>query len=85
MTKHKNEKIDMEKNPEDILSINTALWNKLYKAEILKGMDNLPNPPRVLDDMMFLCLVYLRTKTITFIEDSLYYYMVRSDYIMGTI
>lgn len=85
MTKHKNEKIDMEKNPEDILSINTALWNKLYKAEILKGMDNLPNPPRVLDDMMFLCLVYLRTKTITFIEDSLYYYMVRSDSIMGTI
>ena len=35
------------------------LFQFKYKAEILKGMDNLPNPPRVLDDMMFLCLVYL--------------------------
>ena len=85
MTKHAGKKIDMEKNPEDILSINTALWNKLYKAEVLKEMDNLPNPPRILDDMMFLCLVYLRAKTITFISDSLYFYMVRQDSIMGTI
>lgn len=85
MTKHAGQKIDMDKNPEDILSINTALWNKLYKAELLKEMDNLPNPPRILDDMMFLCLVYLRCKTITFIPDSLYYYMVRQDSIMGTI
>ncbi len=85
MTKHEGEKIDMDVNPEGVLSINTSLWNKLYKAEILKGMDNLPNPPRILDDMMFLCLVYLRTKTITFIKDSLYYYMVRQDSIMGTI
>ena len=85
MTKHAGKKIDMRKNPEDILSINTSLWNKLYKAEILKGMDNLPNPPRILDDMMFLCMVYLRTQTITFIADSLYYYMVRQDSIMGTI
>ena len=48
-------------------------------------MKELKNVPRVLDDMMFLCLVYLRTKTITFIADSLYYYMVRQDSIMGTI
>lgn len=85
MTKHGNKKIDMEKNPEDILSINTALWNKLYKKELLKNMDNLSNPPRILDDMMFLCLVYLQAKTISFISDSLYYYMVRQDSIMGTI
>lgn len=85
MTKHVGEKIDMDVNPEGILSINTSLWNKLYKAEVLKEMANLPNPPRILDDMMFLCLVYLRTKTITFIADSLYYYMVRQDSIMGTI
>ena len=85
MTKFAGKKIDMSKNPEDILSINTSLWNKLYKANILKGMENLPNPPRILDDMMFLCLVYLRTQTITFIPDSLYYYMVRQDSIMSTI
>ena len=62
-----------------------VLWNKLYKAELLKNMKNLENPPRILDDMMFLLLVYLNTKTITFINDPLYYYMVRQDSIMGQI
>ena len=85
MTQFEGKLIDMDKNPEDILSINTALWNKLYKAELLKNMKNLPNPPRIFDDMMFLLLVYLNTKKISFIKDSLYYYMVRQDSIMSTI
>ena len=77
--------IDMSKNPEEILSINTALWNKLYKAELLKNMKNLEKPPRILDDMMFLLLVYLNANTIEFINDPLYYYMVRPDSIMAQI
>ena len=85
MTQFAGKVINMEKNPEDILSINTALWNKLYKAEVLKNMRNLPNPPRIFDDMMFLLMAYLNTKKITFIKDSLYYYMVRQDSIMATI
>lgn len=85
MTGFEGKIIDMDKNPEDILSINTALWNKLYKAEVLKNMKNLENPPRILDDMMFLLLAYLNTKTISFINDPLYYYMVRQDSIMGQI
>ena len=85
MTQFSGKVIDMKKNPEDILSINTALWNKLYKAEVLKNMHNLPNPPRIFDDMMFLLMAYLNTNKISFISDSLYYYMVRSDSIMATI
>lgn len=85
MTKYSGKIIDMDKNPEDVMSINGALWNKLYKAEILKEMDNLKNPPRILDDMMFFLLVLLRTKKISFISDSLYYYMVRQDSIVATI
>lgn len=85
MTQYEGKVIDMDQNPEDILSINGALWNKLYKAEILKSMDNLKNPPKILDDMMFLLLVWLRTKRIVFIKDSLYYYMVRQDSIVATI
>ncbi len=85
MTGYEGKLINLDENPEDILSINTALWNKLYKAEILKNMKNLENPPRILDDMMFLLLVYLNTKTISFINDPLYYYMVRQDSIMGQI
>ena len=85
MTGYEGKVINMDKNPEDTLSINGALWNKLYKAEILKNMNNLKNPPRILDDMMFFLLVLLNTNKITFINDSLYYYMVRSDSIMATI
>lgn len=85
MTQFAGKIIDMDKNPEDIISINTALWNKLYKADVLKNMKNLENPPRVFDDMMFLLLAYLNTKKISFIKDSLYYYMVRQDSIMATI
>ena len=85
MTGYEGKLINMDENPEEILSINTALWNKLYKAEILKNMKNLDKPPRILDDMMFLLLVYLNTKTIAFINDPLYYYMVRQDSIMGQI
>lgn len=85
MTGYEGKVINMDKNPEDTLSINGALWNKLYKAEILKNMNNLKNPPRILDDMMFFLLVLLNTNKITFINDSLYYYMVRSDSIVATI
>lgn len=85
MTGYEGKVINMDKNPEDTLSINGALWNKLYKAEILKNMNNLKNPPRILDDMMFFLLVLLNTNKVTFINDSLYYYMVRSDSIVATI
>lgn len=85
MTGFEGRKIDMDKNPEDILTINTALWNKIYKADALKKMKNLSNPPKILDDMMFLLLVYLNVKTISFINDPLYYYMIRSDSIMSQI
>ena len=48
-------------------------------------MKNLEKPPRILDDMMFLLLVYLNANTIEFINDPLYYYMVRPDSIMAQI
>ncbi|HOZ54943.1 MAG TPA: glycosyltransferase [Clostridia bacterium] len=85
MKKYNGKIIDMDINPEDTLAINGALWNKLYKAEILKNLDNLKNPPKILDDMMFFLLVLLKTKKISFINDPLYYYMVRSDSIVSTI
>lgn len=85
MTSHAGEIIELDKNPENVLSINTALWNKLYKAELLKNIENLENPPKILEDMMFLLLAYLNTNKITFIKDPLYYYMVRTDSVMNQI
>lgn len=85
MRKNEKNNIDLDKNPEGLLSINGALWNKLYKAELLKNMNNLENPPKILDDMMFFLLICLNAKKISFIPDCLYYYMVRSDSIITNI
>ena len=85
MRKNSKSNIDFDKNPENLLSINGALWNKLYKAELLKNMSNLENPPKILDDMMFFLLICLNAKKIAFIPDCLYYYMIRSDSIMTNI
>ena len=85
MTSFWGKKIDMNINPEDTLSINAALWNKLFKSEVLKNIEILENPPRILDDMMFLLLAYLNVNKISFIKDPIYYYMVRSDSIISQI
>lgn len=85
MIQYEGKDIDMSVNPENTISINGALWNKLYKAQILKNIKNIQNPPKVLEDMMFTMLALLKTKKITFIGESLYYYMVRPDSAMSSI
>ena len=77
--------IDMKKSTEEVISINTALWNKIYKTSILKEIKEIENPPRILEDMMFLALVYLKINKISFVEDYLYYYMVREGSAMNTL
>lgn len=77
--------INLSENPEDVLMINGAPWNKIYKAHLLKNMEDLEHPPKILDDMMFLLLIYINAKKIVFIPDSLVYYMVRTDSIINTI
>lgn len=85
MCKSETKVINMNKNPEDILQINGAPWNKIYKSYLLKEMVELEHPPKILDDMMFLLLIYINAKKIVFIPDSLVYYMIRTDSIINTI
>ncbi len=85
MCKFKFKNFNIQKNPGLLLEINTAPWNKIYKADLLKNMEDLKNIPKVLDDMMFLQLIYINAKKITFIDDSLVYYMVRNDSIINTV
>lgn len=85
MCKFKHKSFNIQRNPGLLLEINTSPWNKIYKAELLKNMDELKNIPKVLDDMMFLQLIYLNAKKIVFINDSLYFYIVRKDSIINTV
>lgn len=85
MTNTKNKVIYIEKEPEEFISVNTALWNKLYKKSIFEEMYILKEPPKVLEDMMFLMIILPKAKKITFIQDPLYYYMVRQNSAMTSI
>ncbi len=85
MCKPKHNNIIIKNNPGLLLELNGAPWNKIYKAELLKNMAELKNIPPVLDDMMFLQLIYVNAHKITFISDSLNRYMVRKDSIINTI
>lgn len=85
MTKFPVKTFDIQNDPGLLLEVNGAPWNKIYKAELLKNMRDLVTVPRVLDDMMFLQLIYINARRITFIDDSLVYYMVRKDSIINTI
>ena len=85
MCKPESKEIIVSKNPGDMLELNGAPWNKIYRAELLKKMHDMVNVPRVLDDMMFLQLIYINADKIVFIQDSLVFYMVRKDSIINTV
>ena len=85
MCKPKHKNIIIKNNPGLLLELNGAPWNKIYKAELLKNMAELQHIPPVLDDMMFLQLIYINANKITFIPDSLNRYMVRKDSIINTV
>ena len=85
MCKHKKITIDIEKNPECLIQINTSLWNKLFRSEIIKNLPELKNIPKVLDDMSFLSLSYLNVKKITFINKPLYKYFVHKSSLITNI
>ena len=76
--------VDLEKRPDELLCINTALWNKLYKADILKKMLNISKPPRVLEDMMFLMLICLKASKVSYVPEVLKHYMVRENSAINT-
>lgn len=81
----KKRDIIIGQNTDDLLAINGAPWNKIFKADVLKKMVDLKNPPRILDDIMFQLLAFLNTDRISFIDDNLICYMVRGTSIINTI
>jgi glycosyltransferase involved in cell wall biosynthesis len=86
MNHYGKKEIEFDSNPEGILSVNTALWNKIYKAELLQeiqGFDYIQ--PKIMDDFSLLMLVYRNVKSISFVDDILYFYIVRQSGIIMSI
>ena len=68
-----------------LVELNTAPWNKCFRASVLKSMRNLTNPPTVLDDMAFHLLAYMDMHgRVVFTPKPLVHYMVREGSIINT-
>lgn len=71
--------------PARLLELNGAPWNKIFRAQLMKELPDLPHPPRIFDDMMMHLLVFPRVERIAFTPHALVYYIIRGNSIMTTI
>lgn len=85
MTKFPYEYFNICEEPGLMLEVNAALWNKIFRAELLKNMEEFINIPKVLDDMVFASLIYMNAKDIVFVKESCISYMVRKDSVTGSL
>lgn len=76
----------IDDDPGRLLELNGAPWNKCFRANVLKGMRNLQEPPTVLDDLAFHLLAYCDMHgKVEFVPKSLVRYMVRAGSIINTV
>ena len=76
---------EIKKKPGYLLMLNGAPWNKIYKRELFDNFYKMKKIPKVLDDLMFQELLYVHANNVSFVNESLIYYMVRKDSIINTI
>lgn len=76
----------ISEEPGRLIELNGAPWNKVFRSSILKSMNDLEEPPTVLDDLAFHLLVYLEARgKVVFSDVPLINYMVRADSIINTV
>lgn len=74
-----------QEEPVRLLEINGAVWNKLFKAELLKASPQLATTPQIFEDMMLQLLIFPRVNKIAFVPSVLVNYTVREGSITTTI
>lgn len=73
-------------DPGRLLELNGAPWNKIFRASVLKNLEDLSAKPPVLDDLLFHWLAYLEMDgKVVFVPKSEVNYMVRADSIIQTV
>ncbi len=85
MCKSSKYNFNIKQNPGYLLMLNGAPWNKIFRHELFDNMYKMKNIPRVVDDLMFQQLLYVHANNVSFVNESLVYYMIRKDSIMNTI
>jgi len=67
------------------VSVNTAVWNKLFKANIAQHYIEFQQPPRITEDALFLFSLCPYIGTIAFVDKPLYHYYINNSTAMKTI
>lgn len=80
-----NQTIETRNNTLVLPIINTALWNKVFKRELFEEFISFDNPPRIMEDAMLLLSVFPKVKSVTFTDEVLYHYYVRSKSAMSYV
>lgn len=68
-----------------LVSVNTSLWNKLIRADVLQNRVSLACPPRVMEDAMLLMSVYPEAGKMAFVPQALYSYNVEEGSAMARV
>ena len=68
-----------------LLEINTAMWNKLFKTEILKELLSFKLDSLGFGDMTLMYYLYSKIDKVSFVDDVLYYYQVRKNSEINTM
>ena len=73
------------KEPGLCLEVNPAVWNKIFRAKLVRSMPDFRHIPRIFDDLFFSQLLFLNADRICFVPESLIRYTVRADSIIRGI
>ena len=76
---------DIDTEPQRLLELNGAPWNKFFRAILLKQLHDFTNPPKIFDDMMLHLLTFPHAKRVAYCPRALVNYIIRDDSIMTTI
>lgn len=77
--------IELNNDYGSLLEINTAMWNKMFKTEILKELMNFDLNSIGFGDMTLMSYLYSKINKVCFVDKVLYYYQVRANSNISTM
>jgi hypothetical protein len=77
--------VELAENPGILPSINTALWNKLFRREVLVAGLMFATPARVGEDVVLNLAAYAHSHRLTFVSEPLYRYRTRPGSLMASV
>lgn len=77
--------IDVTSKDGWLVTINTSLWNKIIRRDVLEKRIRLANPPRVMEDAMLLISLYPYLSRISFVDEPFYSYSAPEQSAMSSV